>query len=92
MKIRVSVATDFSKRYQFARIYNILPDGGDDFVEVDYKPPTPLWGDWFSLKVEFLNEMGAIIRPAILRRIGISITPTSPVETKETKGNKLGSE
>ena len=89
MRIRVSVATDFSTSYKYPRIYTVRGGLADrTLAEVHYQLPSALFGSWFSLKVEFLDDYGVSIKPAMLSRIGIEITPKLPTQETLPEANK----
>ena len=76
--IDVSVAIDGSGSFGFSETIRLSGgSAGDDFVEVSYKPTTPIWCNWINLKIRFKGN--ALTAGVELRRVGLVSEGKLPV-------------
>jgi hypothetical protein len=58
-RIKVEVARNFSTRFEFSQEYSLRgidPDPARDRVELHYRLPSPMFGQWFNVKVTFYHD------------------------------------
>lgn len=54
--VRISVAADHSKVFQYPRVYSLKSNfASDENVRIAYEVPSPIYGTWFKLRIEFLH-------------------------------------
>lgn len=56
-QIRVSIASDHSSKFQYPRMLNLKGrlSPSDEDVRVHYNLPSPIYGSWFKIRIEFFH-------------------------------------
>ena len=55
-QVRISVATDHSHIFQYQRMYSLKGKfPSDAFARVKYELPSPVYGNWFKIRIEFFH-------------------------------------
>ena len=74
LRVRVSVAVDKSSKFIHRKVYSLRGTDPDETeVRIDYKPPHPVFGTWFKIRIEMFHD--AATNVCELKSIGPEIIP-----------------
>jgi hypothetical protein len=83
-QVRISIATDHSHIFQYARMFSLKGKfPSDTNVRVKYELPSPVYGSWFKVRIEFFHYGSSSV--VELQEIEPIIIPVAPVPMDQAK-------
>lgn len=85
VQVRISVAVDRSSKFQYPRMYSLKgrTSPSDEYVRVKYSIPSPIFGSWFKLRIEFFHYGSTNV--VELNEIEPEIIPIHKTDETESK-------
>ena len=94
-RIRVSLARNMSNLFEREQFFSLKGDGNSnsDFVECDYRLPSPVFGAWFNVRVDYYHDSVASSTEQLrvgfisLAKHKVASSPQQVGNTEPTIGN-----